>query len=157
MISMLEKTCPSLSANTTTPSCLALKGSQAHHSAKGNSSVGRALYSVWWKHSSRLKKSGVGGATGAQYMWASWRVWLWLVAGHSQAKSKRGPTVRSCVSTLTRDVPGGCLDTPSPQVFHWCKKNGGASAPLFLAHFHTSYPHKLEKFETHVMESHQVT
>ena len=61
------------------------------------SSVGRALDSVWWEHTSRLQKSGVWSVTGAWYLWASWWVWLRLrlVAGRSQAKYWRGPAVHT--------------------------------------------------------------
>ena len=34
--------------------------------SRSRSSVGRALDSVWWQHTSRFQKSGVWGATGAR-------------------------------------------------------------------------------------------
>ena len=34
--------------------------------SRSRSSVGRALDSVWWQHTSRFQKSGVRGATGAR-------------------------------------------------------------------------------------------
>ena len=47
-----------------------------------------------------FKSPRVRGATGAWYLWASWRVCLRLVAGRSGVKSVRGPAVRGYVRTL---------------------------------------------------------
>ena len=51
--------------------------------------------------STRPGKRGPGfEARRALVSWASWRVWLRLVAGRNQAKSVRGPAVRGYVCTL---------------------------------------------------------
>ena len=55
---------------------------------RSRSSVGRALDSVWWQHTSRFQKSGVRGAMGARCLSSILRVWLRLVAGRSQSKQR---------------------------------------------------------------------
>ena len=63
------------------------------------SSVGRALDSVWWEHTPRLQKSGVRGATGAWYLWASWRVsgWGWWQAATRWSREGDRPCAAMCV------------------------------------------------------------
>ena len=82
--------------------CLVNQLHPSSNRSQSRSSVGRALRFVWWEFAFRLAKSWVRDATGARCLWASWRVWLRLVAGLGQAKSMKGSAVRGYVCTNIR-------------------------------------------------------
>ena len=55
------------------------------------------------RHTSQLERFRVWGMTGAQCLWASWRVWLELLAGHNQAVSEGIGCAQLCAYVKTFD------------------------------------------------------